>query len=232
MIVAYQEDTLTLEVTDDGSGAAASGDASELPVAGNGIIGMRERAAMYGGEVWAAPLPGRGFQVTARFPLADTGSLDVGHYDPRACRRRPGPRPGSFRVLVDTAPDLTSVGEAATGTEAVEIAQREKPDIVLMDIRMPDMDGIEATRKITADPQTSAVRVLILTTFDLDEYVFAALRAVLQRLPAQGHPAGRPAGRGQGRGGRRRTARPRGHPAAHRGVHQAPRTRAAPSDGG
>jgi DNA-binding NarL/FixJ family response regulator len=84
---------------------------------------------------------------------------------------------GSFRILVDTAPDLTSVGEAATGTEAVEIARREKPDVVLMDIRMPDMDGIEATREITAAPQTSAARVLILTTFDLDEYVFAALRA-------------------------------------------------------
>jgi DNA-binding NarL/FixJ family response regulator len=84
---------------------------------------------------------------------------------------------GSFRVLVDTAPDLTSVGEAATGTEAVEVARREKPDIVLMDIQMPGMDGIEATRQITASPQTSAVRVLILTTFDLDEYVFAALRA-------------------------------------------------------
>jgi DNA-binding NarL/FixJ family response regulator len=84
---------------------------------------------------------------------------------------------GSFRILVDTASDLTAVGEAATGTEAVEITRREKPDIVLMDIRMPDMDGIEATRQITADPQTSAARVLILTTFDLDEYVFAALRA-------------------------------------------------------
>jgi DNA-binding NarL/FixJ family response regulator len=84
---------------------------------------------------------------------------------------------GSFRLLVDTAPDLTSVGEAATGTEAVELARREKPDIVLMDIRMPGMDGIEATRQITTDPQTSAVRVLILTTFDLDEYIFAALRA-------------------------------------------------------
>jgi DNA-binding NarL/FixJ family response regulator len=84
---------------------------------------------------------------------------------------------GSFRILVDTAPDLTSVGEAASGAEAVELARSEKPDLVLMDIRMPGVDGIEATRQITADPQTSAVRVLIVTTFDLDEYVFAALRA-------------------------------------------------------
>jgi signal transduction histidine kinase len=69
--VACQEDTLMLEVTDNGTGGAASGD-GELLVAGNGIIGMRERAAMYGGEVRAAPLPGRGFRVTAQFPLTDT----------------------------------------------------------------------------------------------------------------------------------------------------------------
>jgi DNA-binding NarL/FixJ family response regulator len=84
---------------------------------------------------------------------------------------------GSFRLLVDTAADLEAIGEAATGAEAVEIAAREKPDVLLMDIRMPDLDGIEATRRITRSPQTAAVRVLILTTFDLDEYVYAALRA-------------------------------------------------------
>ena len=84
---------------------------------------------------------------------------------------------GSFRLLVDSAPDLSAVGEASTGAEAVKLAEREQPDVVLMDIRMPDMDGIEATRRITAMSSTSAVRVLILTTFDLDEYVFAALRA-------------------------------------------------------
>jgi signal transduction histidine kinase len=74
--VDYQEAMLTLEVTDDGTGSAATAD--ELPVAGNGIIGMRERAAMYGGEVRAAPLPGRGFRVAARFPLAGTASIGMG----------------------------------------------------------------------------------------------------------------------------------------------------------
>jgi DNA-binding NarL/FixJ family response regulator len=84
---------------------------------------------------------------------------------------------GSFRLLVDTAPDLASIGEAATGAEAVALAERERPDVVLMDIRMPGMDGIEATRQIVATPSTAAVRVLILTTFDADEYVFTALCA-------------------------------------------------------
>ena len=73
--VNYQEDTLTLEVTDNGSGSTANGDGSEILVTGNGIIGMRERAAMYGGEIRAAPLPGRGFRVTARFPLAGTAAM-------------------------------------------------------------------------------------------------------------------------------------------------------------
>ena len=84
---------------------------------------------------------------------------------------------GSLHLLIDSAPDLTAVGEAADGAEAVTIATREKPDVVLMDIRMPGVDGIEATRRITAAPATAGTRILVLTTFDLDEYVFAALRA-------------------------------------------------------
>ncbi|GAA3134920.1 response regulator transcription factor [Planomonospora alba] len=83
----------------------------------------------------------------------------------------------SFKLLIDATPGMAVVGEAGTGTEAVLLARRHRPDVVLMDVRMPDMDGIEATRRICAAPDGADVRVLILTTFDLDEYVYASLRA-------------------------------------------------------
>jgi DNA-binding NarL/FixJ family response regulator len=82
-----------------------------------------------------------------------------------------------FAALLDAEDDITVVGEATDGESAVRLAVREKPDVVLMDIRMPGMDGIEATRRIAAQPGLGAVHVVILTTFELDEYIFDGLRA-------------------------------------------------------
>ena len=82
-----------------------------------------------------------------------------------------------FRVLIETADDIDVVGEADNGDDAIALVEREKPDVVLMDIRMPGTDGLEATRRILDDRSNADVRVLILTTFDLDEYVHRALRA-------------------------------------------------------
>ncbi|MFI5817845.1 response regulator [Streptomyces rishiriensis] len=83
----------------------------------------------------------------------------------------------AFRVLVDSEPDMQVVGEASDGAEVVALARRERADVVLMDIRMPGTDGLAATRLISADPSLAQVRVVILTTFEVDDYVVQSLRA-------------------------------------------------------
>jgi len=83
----------------------------------------------------------------------------------------------SFRLLLDHTPGLSCVGEAGNGKKAVELALREEPDVILMDVRMPEMSGIEATREICQGDAGLDTKVIVLTTFDLDEYVFGAIRA-------------------------------------------------------
>ncbi|MFD8212120.1 response regulator [Streptomyces sp. NPDC059695] len=83
----------------------------------------------------------------------------------------------AFKVLVDSEPDMEVVGEAPDGAEAVALARATRPDVVLMDIRMPGTDGLAATRTITADPELADVRIVMLTTFEVDEYVVQSLRA-------------------------------------------------------
>jgi DNA-binding NarL/FixJ family response regulator len=81
-----------------------------------------------------------------------------------------------LRALLDNEPDMTVVGDVADGLSAVASARKTQPDVILMDVRMPGIDGIEATRRIVAAPETAATKVIVLTTFEIDEYIFDALR--------------------------------------------------------
>ena len=195
--VRYGGGELELEISDDGApGRARNGAPSS---GGHGLVGMRERVALYGGEPARRPSPG-GRLRRARVAADRAVSIGVLIADDQALMR------AGFRMVLEVEDDIAVVGEAANGEQAVDSAQRLKPDVVLMDIRMPELDGIAATRQIAAGT-TAAARVLILTTFDLDEYVYDALGAGRQRVPAQGQLAGAARDRDPRRRRRRGAAR-------------------------
>ena len=177
--VHYRADAVEVWIADRGSGRPDA----RLGSGGHGLVGMRERVRMYGGELHAGRRRGGGFEVHVRVPARGRGSggahgrsagmntVRVLIADDQALVR------AGFKMILDAEDDLDVIGEAADGLEAVELARRLKPDVVLMDIRMPQLDGIEATRRVVALDGAAPVRVLMLTTFDLNEYVYEALRA-------------------------------------------------------
>ncbi len=187
--VDYRPGTVAVTITDDGRGAAA---ATVTKGGGNGLLGMRERVAVFGGQLTTGPqrgrrLPGGGHPALRHPALGASAVPRRGRRDRHRHRQRQLitvlvaddqtlVRAG-FRVLVDSAPDCRVVAEAANGVEAVDLAAEHRPDVVLMDVRMPELDGIGATRAIVGDERLTETRVIVLTTFDLDEYVFDALRA-------------------------------------------------------
>jgi DNA-binding NarL/FixJ family response regulator/signal transduction histidine kinase len=146
---------------------------------GHGIVGMRERVLALGGCFTAGPHPEGAFRVTASLPYqtprprrgTSVLTIRVVIADDQPLLRT------GFKALIDPEPDLAAVGEAGDGREAVRLAKAARADLVLMDIRMPVLDGLAATRLITGDEDLAGVKVLILTTFEIDEYVFEALRA-------------------------------------------------------
>ena len=177
VVVRYAPGELQIEVRDDGGGAAASDGL------GHGLVGIRERVKIYGGEMSAGTATGGGFVLSARLPLARARAVSIRVLvaDDQSMVR------AGFRMLLSGEADIEVVAEASNGLEAVDKAARFQPTVVLMDIRMPELDGLEATRRILA--ADAAARILILTTFDLDEYIYEALARRRERLRAQGRPA-------------------------------------------
>ena len=134
---------------------------------------MTERATLLGGTLEAGPSPDRGWTVNAVLPTGGAGHMTIRVIvaDDQEIVRT------GLTMILDAQPDIEVVGEAADGREAVALARQLRPDVCLFDIRMPGMDGIEATRQLAGPDVDDPLAVVVITTFDLDEYVHGALKA-------------------------------------------------------
>ncbi|MFC4942030.1 response regulator [Pseudonocardia sp. GCM10023141] len=154
---------LLVQVDDRGVGADGA-------VAGRGLTGMRTRVEAVGGRFAAGPRPGGGFSRD-RSPAGGRPMIRVALADDHELVRM------GLRVLVEREADMCVVGEASSGRAALELVHRERPDVLLLDIRMPGMDGLEVLRGIAAEPAPADVHVVVVTTFEIDQYIFEALQA-------------------------------------------------------
>ena len=205
--IRHEADAVRIEVVDDGRGAASAVDADRR--GGHGIAGMAERAATVGGDVIAGPRPGGGFRVRARLPLSSSvvGRTMTAPAEPVVIRvvladdqvlLRAG-----LRMLLDAEDDIEVVGEADDGAAAIELTRQLLPDVVVMDIRMPNVDGLAATRTIVADPVPRVGPRRGAHHVRPRRVRVRGDPRRRDRVPPEGRRADRAAARGAGRGERR-----------------------------